>query len=194
MRILATRIAQPLLLPVALLALPLAGCKKDQEEPAAAASQQAAPTGAVEDEAATGMQTAEDWIAANYADMGTVLYAKAEVDLDGDGTPEVLAYVGGPMLCGTGGCNLEVLKRDGAGLTRVSEVSVVQLPVGVLDSKTNGWRDLAVTVAGGGLAQSVMRLPFDGSAYASNPTVPPAVEADSIGKVLIADAPLKPLK
>ncbi len=72
-------------------------------------------------------------------------------------------------------------------------MSVVQLPVGVLDSKTNGWRDLAVTVAGGGIPAATMRLPFDGTAYAENATVTPAVPTETIGTELIAQAPLKPV-
>lgn len=174
--------AAPLAMCLAIsLTAALGACKKEEPAPA--------PT----ETASVAQQSAEDWIRANYADMGKLLYAKGEYDLDGDGAPEVLAYVGGPMLCGSGGCNLVVLKREGVDLQKVSELSVVQLPVGVLDSTTNGWRDLAVTVAGGGLPAATMKLSFDGRAYPENPTVAPAVESDTIGTVVIAQEPLKPL-
>ncbi|TCM19871.1 hypothetical protein EDF56_103516 [Novosphingobium sp. PhB165] len=177
------------------LGLSLGACKQDKApvEPTAstAVEESEEPT-----EAAP--MTVEDWIRAHNkeavsSDLGKLQYATAEVDLDGDGTPEVLAYLGGPMLCGTGGCNLVVLKRDGTELRKVSEISVVQLPVGVLNTKTNGWRDLAVTVAGGGVTEGIRRLPFDGKTYAENATVAPATESATIGKELIPEAPLKPL-
>jgi hypothetical protein len=45
----------------------------------------------------------------------------------------------------------------------------------VLKSSTNGWRDLAVRVRGGGVLPGYLALlPFDGATYAGNPTVPPA--------------------
>ncbi|MCT2398227.1 hypothetical protein [Novosphingobium mangrovi (ex Huang et al. 2023)] len=167
-----------------LLSGALAGCKKDepQGEPSAAPSEDVT------------LQSTRSWIRANYEDMGKLLYAEAETDLDGDGTPEVLAYVGGPMMCGTGGCNLVVLRRDGAQLRKVSELSVVQLPVGVLESKSNGWHDLAVTIAGGGVVAHTVRLAFDGKGYPENPTVSPAEETDSIGTELIPLEPLRPVE
>ena len=172
-----------------LLAAALAGCKG--EEPAPAASTGAASEAVVADPVKT-------WIADHFAkdlggDTSSLLYARAQYDLDGDGTKETLAYVGGPMLCGSGGCDLLVLKDVEGEITKVGELSVVQLPVGVLESSTNGWRDLAVSVSGGGRPGGIMRVPFDGAAYASNPTVSPAEPVNTIGEELIAQAPLEPL-
>ena len=116
-------------LPVAmglLLAGALAGCKKD--EPEAEPSGEPSSLSSAQSDEAVLQQSVSGWITANYEDMGKLLYASAESDLDGDGTPEVLAYVGGPMMCGTGGCNLVVLKREGGDLRKISELSVVQLP------------------------------------------------------------------
>ncbi|KHK89334.1 hypothetical protein [Novosphingobium malaysiense] len=174
----------------------LAGCKKEKStsEPAGAPTSEATGEASAQPEEAVVQDSAASWIASNYKDMGKLLYATADTDLDGDGTPEVLAYVGGPMMCGTGGCNLVVLKREGGDLRKVSELSVVQLPVGVLDSKSNGWRDLAVTIAGGGVAEHAVRLQYDGKGYPRNPTVAPAQETDSLGTVLIPAEPLKPVE
>lgn len=175
---------------VAISALALASCKDKapQPQPSQTASSAALPVA----------QTAESWVKDHFAkDLGseadTLRYAKAEVDLDGDGAPEILVYVGGSMMCGSGGCNLVVLKREGTGFRQVGDLSVVQLPVGVLDSKTHGWRDLAVSVSGGGMTAGIMKVPFDGKSYADNPTVSPAVPVSTIGKVVIPDAALKPL-
>lgn len=176
------------------LALSLSACKKDAAPPEVVATS-AETEGATE---AAVQQTPEDWIKANYkdavtSDLGKLQYATAEVDLDGDGTPEVLAYLGGPMFCGTGGCNLVVLKRDGEGFRKMGETSVVQLPVGVLDTKSHGWRDLAVSVSGGGMSEGISRLRFNGTAYPENASAEVSTETASVGQKLITDEALKPL-
>lgn len=133
------------------------------------------------------------FIAAEFADMGDLLLASGEVDLDGEGAPEVLAYVGGPSMCGTGGCPLLVLRRAGEGFEKVGEISVAQLPVGVFASSTGGWRDLAVSVYGGGAQAGVAKVPFADERYFGNPTVPPAELSGEAFETVIADAPLEPL-
>jgi len=133
------------------------------------------------------------WIAGNYAGMGQILYASGEADLDGDGAPEVLVYVGGPSMCGSGGCNLVVLQRTGQGFDRLGDLSVAQLPVGVFETSTNGWRDLAVSVYGGGIAGGVAKVPFGENQYASNPTVSPAEMSEAPFETIIAEEELEPL-
>ena len=126
-----------------------------------------------------------------HVDDGTLSYAFAPVDLDGDGTDEVLAYVMGSMVCGSGGCNLYVLARDGDDWRVVTRTSVTQSPVGVLATSTNGWRDLAVSVGGGGLDAGWVRLTYDGRTYPTNPTAAPATPLDGQPDVttLIASEP-----
>ncbi|QDK33704.1 hypothetical protein [Sphingomonas sp. IC081] len=177
------------------LTLSLAACKKDAAPPPEAVVTSAETEAATE---APAPQTAEEWIKANYqdavtSDLGKLQYATAEADLDGDGTPEVLAYLGGPMFCGTGGCNLVVLKRDGDGFRKMGETSVVQLPVGVLATRTRGWRDIGVAVSGGGMAEGIARLRFNGKAYPQNASDEVSAETASVGKTLITDEALKPL-
>jgi hypothetical protein len=67
--------------------------------------------------------------------------------------------------------------------------SIVQLPIRLLPTSTRGWRDIGVTVAGGGINPGYMaRLRFDGRRYPSNPSVPPAIPMRrTTGKVLIGD-------
>lgn len=179
--------------PLLAFGLTLAACKKDAAPPEATASAEISEAAA---EAAP--MSAEDWIRANHkdalsTDLGKLQYATAETDLDGDGTPEVLVYLGGPMFCGTGGCNLVVLKRQDGDLIQVSETTVVQLPVGVLDSKSHGWRDLAVSVSGGGMTEGVSRLRFTGRGYPANASAEVSADAAPISKPLIAEDALKPL-
>lgn len=135
----------------------------------------------------------EAWVKGAYPDMGLLMLKWGSADLDGDGTDEVLAYVGGPMLCGTGGCNLVVLTDDGANFAKVGDISVSQMPIGVLDTRTNGWRDLAVTTYGGGEKERIMKVPFDGKSYAGNPTVAPATPLDMLGTEVIAEGELEKL-
>lgn len=66
----------------------------------------------------------------------------------------------------------------------------VRLPVRVLDSRSNGWRDLTVTVQGGGRIEPVeIELAFDGESYPTNPSVPPArpLQGAASGEILIDD-------
>jgi hypothetical protein len=101
-------------------------------------------------------------------------YFDARVDLNGDGTPESIALVAGPMVCGTGGCPVFVFASGPDGYRLVSRLSVVQPPVRLAPRSSQGWRNLVVGIGGGGLAAGSAELRFDGTAYPMNPTVPPA--------------------
>lgn len=95
------------------------------------------------------------------------------VDLNGDGTRELLVYVdGGPW---TGGAGLTVLKLSGGKWRQVTQTSIGWSPIRVLRTRTNGWRDLSVLVSGGGVTRPYeARLRFNGKGYPENPSVPPA--------------------
>jgi len=114
-------------------------------------------------------------------------YKRADADLNGDSRSEAFVYVTDPGYCGSGGCTLVVLSRQGRGFRVVLRSTVTQLPIRMLPTSTRGWRDVGVTVAGGGITRRyVARLRFNGSRYPSNPTVPPAVPLKRpSGRVLI---------
>lgn len=117
-------------------------------------------------------------------------YFVAAVDLNGDGRKEVVAYVAGPMVCGTGGCTTFVFTPPGPeGYRLVSRISVVQTPVLVSSSSTQGWRNLVVRIGGGGIASGNSELKFDGKSYPMNPTVLPAERVSDIAgaEVLIPE-------
>ena len=107
-------------------------------------------------------------------------------DLDGDGQDEAIAHVAGPDVCGSGGCDTVVLAADGEGYRVVAALGLSRLPVGVAETSTNGWRDLAVSFSGGGMPSGTGRITFDGLTYATNPTTAPP--ADGIGTVVVSDA------
>ncbi|MFN4042176.1 MAG: hypothetical protein ACK4I0_10980 [Brevundimonas sp.] len=152
-------------------ALALTACGQPApSEPAAPAAAPAAPAAAPAP-APAGLEAA---LRAMHADDGDLTYAFAPIDLNGDGADEALAYVMGPMVCGSGGCNLYVMAREGEGWRMAARTTVTRTPIGVLPTSTNGWRDLAVSVGGGGAEAGSVRLAFDGRTYAANPTTAPA--------------------
>jgi hypothetical protein len=64
-------------------------------------------------------------------------------------------------------------------------------PIRALASKSHGWRDLSVYVAGGGTLPGYHALiPFNGVTYASNPTVDPARQLRRAvrGRILIPES------
>lgn len=125
-----------------------------------------------------------------YPDMGELRYALALHDLDGDGAQEAIVHVVSPMVCGSGGCNTLVLTPAGPMWRKVGDISVSRTPVTVLESETNGWRDLTVDIGGGGGSSGIALLKFDGEAYPSNPTVPPAETVEEGGEILLAEDPV----
>jgi hypothetical protein len=104
-----------------------------------------------------------------------VNYYYNRVDLNGDGKPEVLVYVFGPSVCGTGGCTSFVFQSEGNGYKLISEISPARNPIIVSQSRTHGWNDLIMFVSGGGIQPGYyVLLAFNGRQYPQNPTVAPA--------------------
>ena len=112
---------------------------------------------------------------AEFADLpGPIYYFAARVDLNGDDVHDWIAHVAGPMVCGSGGCDTLVFAGEGEGLRLVSSIGVTRPPIGVASTTTEGWRNILVRVAGGGLPAADALLRFDGATYPANPTVAPA--------------------
>ena len=99
-------------------------------------------------------------------------YAYGRVDLNGDGTSEVLAMPMGSIFCGTGGCNLLVLADTGDGYRVINNFSISRLPVIVSDQQTNGWHDLIRPESGGGAPPSYVRHTFNGTEYVEAERLP----------------------
>lgn len=105
---------------------------------------------------------------------GELRYFHNRVDLDGDGRAEVLAYLAGPLVCGTGGCAVYVLREEAGRLRVVTAMTLGRTPVVVSAQRTRGWRDLIVPVRGGGARGGHAVLRFDGARYPGNPSTQPA--------------------
>lgn len=131
----------------------------------------------------------ESWLAERFQGIGELPYAVKGIDLNGDGRLEAVIYLNGPVTCGSGGCSAYVLTPEGPGYRAVMDASVTRAPITVLDTSTNGWRDLTVDVGGGGGPSGHVKMTFDGSSYPSNPTVAPAEMTDKTGTALIPENP-----
>ncbi|MBX7533387.1 hypothetical protein K3165_10670 [Qipengyuania sp. 1XM1-15A] len=166
----------------------LAGCSSGTE-PDEAAETDAPETETTEAAAPTREDDIRHFLLQEYPEAGTMRYALAWSDLDGDGADEAIVYLAAPYFCGTGGCPTLVLTPAGPMWRKVGDISVSRTPVTVLDSATNGWKDITVAVSGGGGPSGNALLKFDGEAYPSNPTVAPAEMTETTGEVVIAEMP-----
>ena len=102
-------------------------------------------------------------------------FVAAFTDLNGDGKPEAIVHLTSNEQCGSGGCTTLVLVRDGDSWRVLGNISITRPPIRVLTTKSNGWRNIAVWVQGGGIQPGhEAELRFDGKTYPTNPSVPPA--------------------
>lgn len=163
------------LAPAMVLALIAAGCGGPDDTPEPPASEASAGPEKGASAATTPSEAAlQAWLRQQSRSVGDLGYRSSEYDLDGDGKPEVLAYVAGDEWCSSGGCSLVVLKRDGANLTEVVRTRNTRLPLGVLDTESRGWPDLWVSTAGSDELSGRRILKFDGTSYPADPTAPSA--------------------
>ena len=166
----------------------LAGCSSGTE-PDEAAETAAPETQASEAAAPSREDDIRHFLLQEYPEAGSMRYALAWSDLDGDGADEAIVYLAAPYFCGTGGCPTLVLTPAGPMWRKVGDISVSRTPVTVMESETNGWKDITVAVSGGGGPSGNALLKFDGEAYPSNPTVAPAEMTTDTGTVVIAETP-----
>ncbi|MBX9614180.1 MAG: hypothetical protein K2X25_01175 [Caulobacteraceae bacterium] len=112
--------------------------------------------------------------------------------VDGEGEGRIaLVYLVGMTWCGSGGCNLLILRPTETGWEQVGNVSRVSTPVRVLNTATNGLPDIGVTVSGGGGPPAYeVKMSFDGRSYPRFPSADPLI--DAFGRVVITDAAIPP--
>ena len=127
----------------------------------------------------------EAWLAARFQGLGDLPYAVKGVDLNGDGRKEAIVYVAGSRVCVVGKCDAVVLTPGVGGYDQVMTAGNAELPISLLDSRTNGWRDLSARVTAGGGTTAARKLSFDRSSSRAANMLPEA-EAQA-GQVLIAE-------
>jgi hypothetical protein len=119
-------------------------------------------------------------------DMATRI--KVATVTSANGKAQDIVYISGGGWCGTGGCRLLILERAGSTFKLLGSVSIVKLPIRVLNSSSNGHPDIGVTARNYYVTDYEAVFSFDGEKYPSNPTVPPARKATAVqGKVIMAD-------
>lgn len=174
--------------PFAVLAvLTSAACSPAPEQKAAepAPAQPPAPAAAPAPAAPAVDPAFDAWVRDQVKDGGMPLTYAPAAGPDGLS----FAYLTGGDYCGSGGCVLLVARKTETGFERVGRLTVTQTPIRVLESRSHGLPDLAVGVSGGGATPHEALIPFDGTRYASNPTVAPAkpIEGAAPGQTLITD-------
>jgi hypothetical protein len=103
-------------------------------------------------------------------------YAYNRVSLSSRSEAEFLVYLRGADYCGSGGCTSLVFATRNGQFRLISRLTLVRTPIIVSSHRTNGWNDLIVFVAGGGIQQGFYSvLPFNGREYPENPTIKPAI-------------------
>jgi len=129
------------------------------------------------------------------AEWPDTTYVSAFADLNGDGRDEALVSLYSGLFCGSGGCALFIYTPAGGSWREIAELTIVNAPVRLLATRSRGWRDLAVSVRGGGMEIPYeARIRFGGRTYASNPSLSPRLRGRAPGRVLIADdSPSRPL-
>lgn len=107
---------------------------------------------------------------------------------------DVVVYVSGGRFCGSGGCDAFIFKDSEAetgaksDYALVGDITPARLPITLLHSSHNGWGDIGVFVAGGGIREAYnASLSYDGNAYDSNPTLSylPKVQDGQVDRILI---------
>jgi hypothetical protein len=97
-------------------------------------------------------------------------YDIARTDLNADGKEDVLALMNGRSgYTGSGGATMFVLKGTTDGFENLGSISVVNEPIYARKTVKHGFRDLLVTVSGGGAKPGLAALSFDGGKYPQSP-------------------------
>jgi hypothetical protein len=71
-------------------------------------------------------------------------YSYNKVDLDGDGKQEILVRVSDPLVCGSAGCPISILKFDGRKYIGIDDNPLSFGSYIVTSHKTNGFKDIII--------------------------------------------------
>lgn len=119
------------------------------------------------------------YLAAQNESIDDTKYQMETIDLNDDGNDDAIVLLTGPMWCGTGGCTLLIFQGLKDSARFVSDSSLVRGPITVSSSRTNGWRNLIITVSGGGAVPGRVALKFDGGKYPLNPSIQPRLDPNA---------------
>lgn len=127
--------------------------------------------------------------AAGFKAMTPAEYRAELVDLNGDSAREALVLMLGRHWGGTGGQSMLLFRGMKNGFGYLGRMTCITAPmegsVCVMDSKTAGWRDLAVRVRGHGAQQKYAAMKFSGARYPLNPPVQPVIKGWPDGEFVL---------
>jgi len=133
----------------------------------------------------------QERFAEDRASFPDTRYAHGWADLNGDGRPEAFVYIMSGNYCGSGGCNLFIYTPEQNSFHQLARMTVINPPVRVLNSRSRGWSEITVGVAGGGARAGTALLQYGRYSYPENPTVAPArrIYGERRGQTVIAAEP-----
>ncbi|TDX49161.1 hypothetical protein [Orenia marismortui] len=122
-----------------------------------------------------------------------IRYYYNRIDLNGDDKQEFFVLLVGRVVCGSGGCSALLFEDNNDEYNLISRFSLVNNPIIISKDKTNGWNDIIIPVAGGGIKNFFAQMKFNGKKYPLNPSIEPAIKvgAKIKGTAIVADDLLK---
>ena len=148
--------------------------------------------GCILDDYGEAMFAVRDMLRAEYGGQAALFRNMAEVDLDRDGDPEVIAWVRSERTCGSAGCTLLVYDYEDGQPTQIGRIPATRLPIGIYPERTKGFRDLAVSTEGGGFPAAIRRVPFGDGAYLGSAFAAETRAELAMDRVVIAAQPAAP--
>jgi hypothetical protein len=127
---------------------------------------------------AGGIPAVDKALKARYGE--TPAYEYAIADLNDDAVPDAVVLFTSPDWCGSGGCNMVILRGTKDAFVVVSSSTITRQPVRVLKETRKGWRSLSVSISGGGAEPGEVLMRFNGKSYPGNPTTQPRATASDL--------------
>ena len=120
-------------------------------------------------------------------------YRSVGIDLDGNGSTEVLVLLEGEDWCAPTGCTLAIFRTSRTGYRPMATIRRAWAPVIVANEHHNGWADLVVNTGKPSLGQRV-RLRFGATGYPGNAVTltPMPADIEVNGEVVIERAEIMP--
>lgn len=123
-----------------------------------------------------------------------IRYYYNRIDLNDDNQSEIIVYLVGSYVCGSGGCNALIYTSKGQDYQLVSRHTLVNPPILITPQTNSGWKNLVFFTRGGGAKPEYNLMSFNGRNYPANPSLQPAVPANTTltGIGLFADSSSSP--
>jgi len=134
-------------------------------------------------------QALRDYFTINQTDPAGTRYRWLTYDLNGDGNKELITQLD---WCGSGGCTLLVFESHQNNWRFNSRITLVNTPLNLGVSRSEGWQDLIFFVSGGGAAPNQHIMKYDGVSYPLNPSTAPVANYDEISQTQLFSDGLTP--